>query len=193
MSFSSIFRNPAALGFLNITTLLGLGGSTYLLRSHMMELSKDHEARMVCESFIFVNSCFHTFIFWEKKGGSVKTDGCTFSLISWRFCLQTLVRWLLHTVVIIVCRYLYWKPIWYFLITGREIWASDPCRHVLRSMWVLDFEDYEWWPLKILQVAYLQVCNMALRCEPPCTCICCLCRPYPRTEQPGKMLMYKMK
>jgi hypothetical protein len=30
------------------TTLLGTGGSTYLLRSHMIELPEYHEARMVC-------------------------------------------------------------------------------------------------------------------------------------------------
>jgi len=46
MSFLSLFRNPAVLASLNITTLLGVGGSTYLLRSHMVELSEDHEARM---------------------------------------------------------------------------------------------------------------------------------------------------
>lgn len=28
-------------------TLLGVGGGTYLLRSHIIELSEDHEARMV--------------------------------------------------------------------------------------------------------------------------------------------------
>lgn len=49
MSFLSLFRNPAVLGALSITTLLGLGGNTYLLRSHMIELSEDHEARMVSE------------------------------------------------------------------------------------------------------------------------------------------------
>jgi hypothetical protein len=47
MSFKSILRNPAVLGALNLTTLFGLTGSTYLLRSHMMELSEDHEVRMV--------------------------------------------------------------------------------------------------------------------------------------------------
>ncbi|EKD14323.1 histone acetyltransferase subunit (Yaf9) [Drepanopeziza brunnea f. sp. 'multigermtubi' MB_m1] len=44
--FLSLFRNPGVLGALNATTFLGLGGSTYLLRSHMIELSEDHEARM---------------------------------------------------------------------------------------------------------------------------------------------------
>lgn len=47
MSFLSLLRNPATLGVLNITTLLGVTGGTYLLRSHMKELSEDHEARMV--------------------------------------------------------------------------------------------------------------------------------------------------
>ncbi|PVH86216.1 hypothetical protein DL98DRAFT_545621 [Cadophora sp. DSE1049] len=46
MSFLSLFRNPAILGAINITTLLGVGGGTYILRSHMIELSEDHEARM---------------------------------------------------------------------------------------------------------------------------------------------------
>lgn len=31
---------------INLATLFGIGGSTYLLRSHMIELSEDHEARM---------------------------------------------------------------------------------------------------------------------------------------------------
>jgi hypothetical protein len=47
MSFLSLLRNPATLGILNITTLLGVSGGTYLLRSHMKELSEGHEARMV--------------------------------------------------------------------------------------------------------------------------------------------------
>ena len=47
MSFLSLFRNPGTLGVLNTTTLLAPCGSTYLLRSHMVELSEDHEARMV--------------------------------------------------------------------------------------------------------------------------------------------------
>lgn len=47
MSFLSLFRNPAVLGAINISTLLGVGGGTYILRSHMIELSEDHEARMV--------------------------------------------------------------------------------------------------------------------------------------------------
>jgi hypothetical protein len=47
MSFLSLFRNPGTLSALNATTLLALCGSTYLLRSHMVELSEDHEARMV--------------------------------------------------------------------------------------------------------------------------------------------------
>ncbi|KAL3418875.1 hypothetical protein PVAG01_09096 [Phlyctema vagabunda] len=42
----SFLRTPAGLLSLNLTTLLGLAGSTYLLRSHMVELSEDHEARM---------------------------------------------------------------------------------------------------------------------------------------------------
>ncbi|KAG0650191.1 hypothetical protein D0Z07_2973 [Hyphodiscus hymeniophilus] len=44
MSFISTLRNPAVFGVFN---LFGLAGSTYLLRSHMIELSEDHEARMV--------------------------------------------------------------------------------------------------------------------------------------------------
>jgi hypothetical protein len=47
MSFLSLFRNSGTLGVLNATTLLALCGSTYLLRSHMVDLSEDHEARMV--------------------------------------------------------------------------------------------------------------------------------------------------
>ncbi|XMA19114.1 hypothetical protein WAI453_011905 [Rhynchosporium graminicola] len=47
MSILSLFRNPAVLGTLNISTLLGVGAGTYLLRSHMLELSEDHEARML--------------------------------------------------------------------------------------------------------------------------------------------------
>ncbi|CAL3971075.1 hypothetical protein PZA11_007435 [Diplocarpon coronariae] len=46
MSLLSLFRNPGVLGAFNVTTLLGIGTSTYLLRSHMIELSEDHEARM---------------------------------------------------------------------------------------------------------------------------------------------------
>jgi hypothetical protein len=46
MSFLSSFRHPAVLT--TLTTLLGTGGSTYLLRSHMIELPEYHEARMVC-------------------------------------------------------------------------------------------------------------------------------------------------
>ncbi|KAF7862740.1 hypothetical protein EAF04_007613 [Stromatinia cepivora] len=42
----SFLRNPAALFALNLTTLIGVLGSTYTLRSHMVELSEDHEARM---------------------------------------------------------------------------------------------------------------------------------------------------
>ncbi|ATZ52750.1 uncharacterized protein Bfra_001786 [Botrytis fragariae] len=42
----SFLRNPAALFALNLTTLVGVVGSTYNLRSHMVELSEDHEARM---------------------------------------------------------------------------------------------------------------------------------------------------
>jgi len=61
MSFSSIFRNSAALGILNITTLLGLGGSTFLLRSHMVELSEDHEARMVSCSYSYQNMLGYVF------------------------------------------------------------------------------------------------------------------------------------
>lgn len=48
----SFLRNPAALFALNLTTLMGVVGSTYNLRSHMVELSEDHEARMVCYKFI---------------------------------------------------------------------------------------------------------------------------------------------
>jgi hypothetical protein len=47
ISKMSFLRNPTALFSLNLTTLLGLAGSTYLLRSHMIELSEDHDARMV--------------------------------------------------------------------------------------------------------------------------------------------------
>jgi hypothetical protein len=43
----SFLCNPAALLGLQITTLFGLAGGTYLLRSHMLELSKDYDARMV--------------------------------------------------------------------------------------------------------------------------------------------------
>ncbi|TVY83936.1 hypothetical protein LSUE1_G003231 [Lachnellula suecica] len=46
MSFLSLLRNPATHFALNITTLLGVSGGTYLLRSHMVELSEDHDARM---------------------------------------------------------------------------------------------------------------------------------------------------
>jgi len=42
----SVLRNSSVLFSLNLATLLGLAGSTYLLRSHMIELSDDHEARM---------------------------------------------------------------------------------------------------------------------------------------------------
>lgn len=48
----SFLRNPAALFALNLTTLVGVVGSTYNLRSHMVELSEDHEARMVRGKFI---------------------------------------------------------------------------------------------------------------------------------------------
>ncbi|PMD30782.1 hypothetical protein L207DRAFT_519890 [Hyaloscypha variabilis F] len=41
MSFVAPLRNPAFF-----TTLFSVAGSTYLLRSHMIELSEDHEARM---------------------------------------------------------------------------------------------------------------------------------------------------
>jgi hypothetical protein len=47
---ASVLRNPNTLGVLSITNLLGLAGNTFLLRSHMKELSEDHEARMVCYS-----------------------------------------------------------------------------------------------------------------------------------------------
>jgi hypothetical protein len=47
---TSVLRNPNTLGVLSITNLLGLAGNTFLLRSHMKELSEDHEARMVCYS-----------------------------------------------------------------------------------------------------------------------------------------------
>jgi hypothetical protein len=39
--------NPAALLGLQMTTSLSLVGSTSLLRSHMVELSEDHDAQMV--------------------------------------------------------------------------------------------------------------------------------------------------
>lgn len=42
----SFLKGAHGLLALNLTTLLGVGGSTYLLRSHMIELSEDHEARM---------------------------------------------------------------------------------------------------------------------------------------------------
>jgi hypothetical protein len=44
----SFLRNPATLLAINLATLFGIAGSTYNLRSHMIELSEDHEARMVC-------------------------------------------------------------------------------------------------------------------------------------------------
>ena len=46
----SLLRNPLALLAAHLTTLLAVGSSTFLLRSHMVELSEDHEARMVSES-----------------------------------------------------------------------------------------------------------------------------------------------
>jgi hypothetical protein len=55
MSFTSLLRSPAFLGAIGITNLLGLCGNTYLLRAHMVELSEDHEARMVCKSFHLSN------------------------------------------------------------------------------------------------------------------------------------------
>jgi hypothetical protein len=58
MTFLSMFRNPAALGALNLATLLGLCGSTYLLRSHLVELSEDHEARMVRMIFVFYSMLY---------------------------------------------------------------------------------------------------------------------------------------
>ncbi|PQE14632.1 histone acetyltransferase subunit protein [Rutstroemia sp. NJR-2017a BVV2] len=42
----SFLRNPATLLAINLATLFGIAGSTYNLRSHMIELSEDHEARM---------------------------------------------------------------------------------------------------------------------------------------------------
>lgn len=44
----AFLRNPATLLAINLATLFGIAGSTYNLRSHMIELSEDHEARMVC-------------------------------------------------------------------------------------------------------------------------------------------------
>ncbi|KAH8793765.1 hypothetical protein F5882DRAFT_322178, partial [Hyaloscypha sp. PMI_1271] len=44
MTFLSTLRNPPAL----LATFSGLVGSTYLLRSHMIELSEAHEARNLC-------------------------------------------------------------------------------------------------------------------------------------------------
>ncbi|PQE15649.1 histone acetyltransferase subunit protein [Rutstroemia sp. NJR-2017a BBW] len=42
----SFLRNPATLLAINLATLFGVAGGTYNLRSHMIELSEDHEARM---------------------------------------------------------------------------------------------------------------------------------------------------
>ena len=53
MFFLSLLRNPAVLGAFNITTLLGVGRGTFLLRSHMIELSENHEARMVRGTLIY--------------------------------------------------------------------------------------------------------------------------------------------
>lgn len=50
----SFLRNPAALFALNLTTLVGVVGSTYNLRSHMVELSEDHEARMVRGKLLYL-------------------------------------------------------------------------------------------------------------------------------------------
>lgn len=47
MSLMSLLRSPTLLGAMGITNLVALCGNTYLLRYHMLELSEDHEARMV--------------------------------------------------------------------------------------------------------------------------------------------------
>jgi hypothetical protein len=44
MSFISFFRNLSTIGTLELATL---PGSTYVLRSHMVEVSENQEARMV--------------------------------------------------------------------------------------------------------------------------------------------------
>ena len=56
--YSMSFRNlKALLAGINIATLLGLGANTYVLRSHMVELSEDHEARMVQTQNTSLNTC----------------------------------------------------------------------------------------------------------------------------------------
>lgn len=42
----SVLKKATAMFAANIPTLLGLGASTWLLRSHMVELYEEHEARM---------------------------------------------------------------------------------------------------------------------------------------------------
>lgn len=50
MSLQMSFLRTSTLVALHLSTLLGLAGSTYILRSRVIELSEDHEARMVCRS-----------------------------------------------------------------------------------------------------------------------------------------------